>query len=113
MANNVSLVNNMSILSNNFVVCRFINNIYSTQIIIINLIFKHEIMELSINKPTNVKKVKATNGKTIQFFNAEGVIKVFDVHQYSNTGTLFFKRKNKKVFKIKNKKAIVYYAIEY
>ncbi len=48
-------------------------------------------MELTIEKPTNVKK--RTNGKTIQFFNTDGVKKVFDVHKYGNAGTLYFKRK--------------------
>jgi len=51
-------------------------------------------MELTIKRPTNVKKAKASNGKTIQFLNSDGVKKVFDVHRYSENGTLFFKRKN-------------------
>jgi len=85
----------MCVLSNNFVVCRFNCHISKTQKTNFNLIFKHEIMELTIKKPTNVKKVKTTNGKTIQFFSAEGVKKVFDVHRYNKTGLLYFKRKNK------------------
>ncbi len=62
-------------------------------------------MELTIKQPTILKKEKATNGKIIQFFSAEGVKKVFDVHQYSKTGTIFFKRKKKK--------PIVFCAVEY
>ncbi len=48
-------------------------------------------MKLTIKQPTNVKK--AANKKTIQFHNADGVKKVFDIHRYSETGTLYFKRK--------------------
>ena len=88
-------VNITCISSNFFVICRFINHISNTQITIFNLIFKHEIMELTIKKPTNVKKVKATKAKTVQFFSAKGVKKVFDIHRYNKTGLLYFKRKNK------------------
>ena len=69
MANNIVYVNNMCISSIYIALHRFINHISKTQITIFNLIFKHEIMELTIKKPTNVKKVKTTNGKTIQFFS--------------------------------------------
>ena len=50
-------------------------------------------MELTIENPTIVKKVNATNQKTVQFLNAAGVKKVFDVHRYSKAGLLYFKRK--------------------
>ena len=95
MANNIVYVNNMCVLSNFIALRRFINHISRTQITIFNLIFKHEIMELTIKKPTNVKKVKTTNGKTVQFFSAKGVKKVFDIHRYNETGLLYFKRRNK------------------
>ncbi len=93
MTKNRRHVNYRCILSIIFALCRFIFNISSAQITIFNLILKHEIMELTIKKPTNVKKVKKTNGKTIQFFSAKGVKKVFDIHRYSENGTLYFKRK--------------------
>lgn len=51
-------------------------------------------MELTIKQPTNVKKVKSTNSKIVQFMNAAGIKKVFDVHRYGNGGTLYFKRKS-------------------
>ena len=50
-------------------------------------------MELTIENPTIVKKANASNGKTFQFLNADGVKKVFDVHRYSKAGLLYFKRK--------------------
>jgi len=50
-------------------------------------------MELTIKPPATLKKVKTKNGTTIQFFNANGVKKVFDIHRYSNAGLLYFKRK--------------------
>lgn len=50
-------------------------------------------MEFTIKQPTDVKKSKTTNGKIIQYINSEGIKKVFDVHQYSKIGTLYFKRK--------------------
>jgi len=84
-------------LSNFFAIYRFIIHISSTQITIFNLIFKHEIMKLTIKKPTNDKKVKASNGKTVEFFSTKGVKKVYDVHQYNKTGLLYFKRKNKAI----------------
>ena len=49
-------------------------------------------MELTIKKPTNVKKVKNPIGKTIQFFSTKGVKKVFDIHRYNENGLLYFKR---------------------
>ena len=51
-------------------------------------------MELTIKKPTIVKKDKPTNGKVVQFMSAAGVKKVFDVHRYGNGVTLYFKRKS-------------------
>ncbi len=92
MTSILQYVNNKCASSNLFALCRFIDHISNTQITIFNLIFKHEIMELTIKKPTNVKKVKKTNGKTVQFFSAKGVKKVFDIHRYNETGLLYFKR---------------------
>ncbi len=51
-------------------------------------------MELTIKRPTSVKKAKSTNGKIVQFMSTAGVKKVFDVHRYGNGGTLYFKRKS-------------------
>lgn len=39
-------------------------------------------------------KMNTKNKKTIQFYNTDGVKKVFDIHRYSETGTLYYKRKN-------------------
>lgn len=47
------------------------------------------------NKETiNLNEEISKNKKTIQFYNDEGVKKVFDIHRYSERGTLYFKRKN-------------------
>jgi multiple antibiotic resistance protein len=37
---------------------------------------------------------KLINKKIIQFYNTDGVKKVFDIHRYSDKGTLYFLRKN-------------------
>jgi hypothetical protein len=39
-------------------------------------------------------KMNGKNNKTIQFYNTQGVKKVFDIHRYSETGTLYYMRKN-------------------
>ena len=79
-------------MSNFLALCRLFDHISNTQITIFNLIFKHVTMELTIKKPTNVKKVKKPIGKTIQFFSTKGVKKVFDIHRYNENGLLYFKR---------------------
>jgi hypothetical protein len=37
---------------------------------------------------------KLINKKIIQFYNTDGVKKVFDIHRYSDKGILYFLRKN-------------------
>jgi len=50
-------------------------------------------MELISKQPTRVKNIKTSREKTIHFLNSDGVKKVFDIHRYSEKGTLYFKRK--------------------
>ena len=45
-------------------------------------------------QPTKMNQEITVNKKTIHFYNTEGVKKVFDIHRYSDKGTLYFKRKN-------------------
>ncbi len=48
-------------------------------------------------KNSKVKDQKSSNGiegETVQFYNDEGIKKVFQVHNYSDQGTLFFKMEN-------------------
>jgi|TARA_B100000768_G_scaffold167646_1_gene171887 hypothetical protein len=40
------------------------------------------------------KSNKMNKEKLIQFYNSDGVKKVFDIHRYSDKGILYFLRKN-------------------
>jgi hypothetical protein len=51
-------------------------------------------MTNSNKQPTLMNEEKLINKKTIQFYNTDGVKKVFDIHRYSDKGTLYFLRKN-------------------
>lgn len=51
-------------------------------------------MANSNKQPIKMNDEITVNKKTIHFYNAEGVKKVFDIHRYSDKGTLYFKRKN-------------------
>ncbi len=51
-------------------------------------------MSNTIKQPTKMNEEITINKKTIHFYNTEGVKKVFDIHRYSDRGTLYFKRKN-------------------
>lgn len=44
-------------------------------------------------QPIKMNEEKSKNKKIIQFYNTEGII-FFDIHPYSDKGTLCFKRKN-------------------
>tara|TARA_R110000787_G_scaffold28923_5_gene78773 strand:+ start:11181 stop:11357 length:177 start_codon:yes stop_codon:yes gene_type:complete len=54
-------------------------------------------MTNSKKEPIKMNEQKSENKKTIQFYNTEGVKKVFDIHRYSDHGTLYYKRKNEVV----------------
>ena len=45
------------------------------------------------NSNEKLIKMNGKNKNTIQFYNTEGVKTIFDIHRYSETGTLYFKRK--------------------
>lgn len=51
-------------------------------------------MANSNKQPIKINDEITVNKKTIHFYNTEGVKKVFDIHRYSDRGTLYFKRKN-------------------
>ncbi len=54
-------------------------------------------MANSNKQPIKMNDEVTVNKKTIHFYNTEGVKKVFDIHRYSDRGTLYFKRKNEVV----------------
>ena len=54
-------------------------------------------MNNSKKKSIMMNEEKLINKKIIQFYNTDGVKKVFDIHRYSDHGTLYYKRKNEVV----------------
>ncbi|MDG1329296.1 MAG: hypothetical protein P8P27_03560 [Flavobacteriaceae bacterium] len=48
----------------------------------------------SKKKSIIMNEEKLINKKIIQFYNTDGVKKVFDIHRYSDKGILYFLRKS-------------------